>query len=120
MFFLLLPCDHKIMAMQSCLICGSSKVVKGFYINQTIIRSSLPEVFCDKGVLRNFAKFTGKHLCQSLFIYKVAGLFLYTTPLVAISVSSSFLLDFLVGTNSIHLQASLLFFTRLAFVFHHT
>ena len=30
-------------------------------------RSSRPEVFCEKGVLRNFAKFTGKHLCQSLF-----------------------------------------------------
>ena len=27
-----------------------------------------------KGVLRNFAKFTGKHLCQSLFLNKVAGL----------------------------------------------
>ena len=26
------------------------------------------------GVLRNFAKFTGKHLCQSLFFNKVAGL----------------------------------------------
>ena len=26
-----------------------------------------------KGVLRNFAKFTGKHLCQSLFFNKVAG-----------------------------------------------
>ena len=25
--------------------------------------SSLPEVFCKKGVLRNVAKFTGKHLC---------------------------------------------------------
>ena len=24
------------------------------------------EVFCKKSVLRNFAKFTGKHLCQSL------------------------------------------------------
>ena len=31
------------------------------------LRSSLPEVFCKKGVLRNFTKFTGKHLCQSLF-----------------------------------------------------
>ena len=30
-------------------------------------RSSSPEVICKKGVLRNFAKFTGKHLCQSLF-----------------------------------------------------
>ena len=35
-----------------------------------------PEVFCKKGVLRNFAEFTGKHLCQSLFFNKVAGLFL--------------------------------------------
>ena len=26
-----------------------------------------------KGVLRNFAKFTGKHLCLSLFFNKVAG-----------------------------------------------
>ena len=37
-------------------------------------RSSRPEVFSKKGVLRNFAKFTGKHLCQSLFFNKVAGL----------------------------------------------
>ena len=29
-------------------------------------RSSLPEVFCKRCVLRNFAIFTGKHLCQSL------------------------------------------------------
>ena len=29
-----------------------------------------------KGVLRNVAKFTGKHVCQSLFFNKVAGLFL--------------------------------------------
>ena len=29
-------------------------------------RSSRAEVFCKKGVLRNFAKFTGKHLCQIL------------------------------------------------------
>ena len=36
--------------------------------------SSLPEVFCRKGVLRNFAKFTGKHQCQSLFFNKVEGL----------------------------------------------
>ena len=36
-------------------------------------RSSRKEVFCKKGVLRNFAKFTGKHLYQSLFFNKVAG-----------------------------------------------
>ena len=37
-------------------------------------RSSRPEVFYKKGVLRNFIKFTGKHLCQSLFFNKGAGL----------------------------------------------
>ena len=31
------------------------------------------EVFYKKGVLRNFLKFTGKHLCQSLFYPKVAS-----------------------------------------------
>ena len=38
-----------------------------------MFRSSRPEEFCKKGLLRNFAKFTGKHLCQSLFD-KVTGL----------------------------------------------
>ena len=35
-------------------------------------RSSCLEVFCKIGVLRNFPKFAGKHLCQSLFLNKVA------------------------------------------------
>ena len=37
-------------------------------------RSSRPNVFCEKGFLRNFAKFTGRHLCQSFLFNKVAGL----------------------------------------------
>ena len=37
-------------------------------------RSSRPEGFCKKGILRNFPKFSGKHLCQGLFFNKVAGL----------------------------------------------
>ena len=38
----------------------------GYY--QTLMMELFsPEVFCKKGVLRNFAKFTGKHLCQSFF-----------------------------------------------------
>ena len=40
----------------------------------TISRSSHPELFCKKGVLRHFTKFTGKHLCQVLFFNKVVGL----------------------------------------------
>ena len=43
-------------------------------------RSSHPKVFCKKGVLRNFVKFTGKYRRQDLFrrqglfFNKVAGL----------------------------------------------
>ena len=33
--------------------------------------SSRPEVFSKKSVLKNFAKFTGKHLYQSLFLIKL-------------------------------------------------
>ena len=40
----------------------------------TLFRCSRPEVFCKKGFLRKFAKFTRKQLCQSLFFNKVAGL----------------------------------------------
>ena len=41
-------------------------------ISSTIQKQPL-EVFCKKGVLRNFVKFTVKHLCQSLFLNKIAG-----------------------------------------------
>ena len=44
-------------------------------------RSSVPEVLCKKGVLKNFAKFTGKCLCQGLVFNKGAAL-------VAVSVNS--------------------------------
>ena len=37
-----------------------------------IFRSSRPDVFCKKGILRNFAKFIGKYLCRSLYFTKVA------------------------------------------------
>ena len=49
---------------------------KTFYLCSKLAgsRSSRHEVLCKKGVLRNFAKFTGKHLCQSLFLNKAAGL----------------------------------------------
>ena len=36
-------------------------------------RRSRPEVFCETGVLENFAKFTGKHLCRGSFFNKVAS-----------------------------------------------
>ena len=36
-------------------------------------RSSHQRCSINKGVLRNFTKFAGKHLCQSFFFNKVAG-----------------------------------------------
>ena len=46
-----------------------------------LLQKQPPEEFCKKDVLKNFAKFTEKHLCQSLFINKVAGLSLRSTLL---------------------------------------
>ena len=48
--------------------------MKGLNILLAFGRGSRPEVFCKKGVLKNFAKFTGKYLCHSLVFNKVAGL----------------------------------------------
>ena len=72
-----------------------TQTVANYFSCRFLFRSSCPEVFCKKGVLKYFAKFTGKHLCQSPFFDKVAGLrkfweifkntFSYRTPLVAAS-----------------------------------
>ena len=40
----------------------------------SFIRSSHRRCFVKKGVSKKFVKFTGKHLCWSLFLNKVAGL----------------------------------------------
>ena len=37
-------------------------------------RSSCPEVFYKKDALKNFGKFAGKQLCQSLFFNNVDGM----------------------------------------------
>ena len=55
-----------------------SALVLGKIANQwvkfPIYRSSHRMCFVRKSVLRTFAKFTGKHVCQGLFFNKVAGL----------------------------------------------
>ena len=38
------------------------------------MRSSCQDVFCRKGVLKNFVEFSGEHQRQSLLFNKVAGL----------------------------------------------
>ena len=35
-------------------------------VNENLYRASCSEVFCEEAVLKNLAKFTGKHQCQSL------------------------------------------------------
>ena len=45
--------------------------------DQSKHRSSCPKVLCKKGVLRNFAKFTRKHLCQRLSFFILSFLFLF-------------------------------------------
>ena len=52
----------------------------------SFIRSSHQRCSMKKGVLRNFIKFTGKHLCQGLFFNKVEHR-IYRTPSVAASSS---------------------------------
>ena len=35
------------------------------------MKNQAPEVFYEKGGLKNFAKFTTKHLCRNLFLIKL-------------------------------------------------
>ena len=59
-----------------CFLClvVSTKETNSSFFRKNKNRSSRPEVFCKKSVLRNFAKLTGKHLCQNLFLSKITGL----------------------------------------------
>ena len=49
----------------------SEKIFKNNYNKFTYKKKQPPEGFCKKSVFRSFEKFTGKHLCQSLFFNKV-------------------------------------------------
>ena len=52
----------------------SSNITPRNFNELTLFRSSRSEVIFKKRVLRNFTKFTGKHLCQKLFFNKFEGL----------------------------------------------
>ena len=58
-------------------------------IQKRIFKEAATGVFCKKGVLRNFAKFIGKHLCQGLFLNKVVGLTLQHHHRVTASIFDS-------------------------------
>ena len=77
------------------------------------VRSSPPEErsYIRKGVLRNFAKFTGKQLCRSFILYKIAGrnfceiyktTFFHKTPPVAAS-ALSYIVTMFVNTLLVRL-----------------
>ena len=40
------------------------------FIGTWLVRNSSPKVFCNKRILKNFAKFTRKHMCCDLFLVK--------------------------------------------------
>ena len=47
-----------------------SDVTRSYHSLPTVIQKQPPDLFYKKGVLKNFAKFTGTHLCLSLFLVK--------------------------------------------------
>ena len=57
-------------------------------------------MFYEKDALRNFAKFTGKNLCQGLFLNKVAGL---RQPFHFLSVLSDIVITVLKTSQKSHL-----------------
>ena len=74
-------------------------------------------VFCKKGVLRNFVKFTEKHLSQSLFFNKVAAatllkkrLWLRCFPLNFYEISKN---TFLYNTCGVCFETELIFIMTL-------
>ena len=53
---------------------GSLAELRSYATLDRILRQMQPpKVFCKKGVLKNLAKLTEKHLCMSLFVNKVSG-----------------------------------------------
>ena len=64
------------MQREGTLIWIGRKVIKSEY-RKLIVRNNHRRCSIKKGVLDNFAKCTGKHLCQSPFFNKVAGLSLF-------------------------------------------
>ena len=51
---------------------NSGKLLLGVVLSIKVQKQP-PELFCKKGVPKYFAKFTGKHLCHSLFFNKLVG-----------------------------------------------
>ena len=79
----------------------ASMLYRIFYI----CRSSHRRCSVRKGALRNLAKFTGKHLCQSLFLKKTSGL-----QLIKKNLAQMFSFEFLRTPISQNTSEGLLYF----------
>ena len=66
------PCQKIVVRKSQCMSCSYENQVYSLLINNTVLldRSSLEEVLCKENLVKTFSKFTGKHLCQSLFSIK--------------------------------------------------
>ena len=72
---------HSISNMNFCSLKNKDGTLIKTKYNVSLLKPKTPSLYrsnhrrCSlrKGILRNFAKFTGKHLCQGLFFNKVAG-----------------------------------------------
>ena len=71
-----------------------------------IFKSSRPEMFCKKDALKNLAKFTGKHLCQSLFFKKETLAQVFFCEFCEIF-KNTFFTEYLWATASVVLRESL-------------
>ena len=67
---------HLVFSWRVCSVCKFSIVSSNLSLDSpwSYIQKQPPEVFFKIGVLKNFTKFSGKHLRQILFLNKVAGL----------------------------------------------
>ena len=69
-------------------------IIVMFLLFLSFFTSGHPEVFCKKDVLKNFAKFTGKHLHKNA----LKNTLLHGTSLVAASVNSFYM----IGALTLH------------------
>ena len=70
-FFPMLGEANLYFSVNNCLLRDSRKI---WLKKCNMIKNSCPEVFYTKGVVKNFEKLTGKHLCPSIIFSKVAVL----------------------------------------------
>ena len=72
--WLIIELESNLLSGLFCKVClkyeGKLKVFGGYDGEFVSHNSSHSELFCQEGVLKNFAKFTGKHLCQRPFFQK--------------------------------------------------